>query len=154
MWGTVLKRDLLGETREEDKFRTKEKLREYLKSEIEKQGENVSIRNLDVSLIEDMSWLFHDITNGVRTLDLSGWKTSNAKGMGWMFCGCKSLESLDLSGWDTSNVKDMSYMFSNCQYLESLDLSGWDISNVEDVHWMFFKCPAPYRVVGNKLRKK
>ena len=128
MWGTVLKRDLLGETREEDKFYTKEKLREYLKSEIEKQGENVSIRNLDVSLIEDMSWLFHDITNGVRTLDLSG--------------------------WDTSNVKDMSYMFSNCQYLESLDLSGWDISNVEDVHWMFFKCPAPYRVVSNKLRKK
>ena len=71
-----------------------------------------------------------------------------------MLCGCKSLESLDLSGWDTSNVTDMSYMFSNCQYLESLDLSGWDISNVEDVHWMFFKCPAPYRVVGNKLRKK
>ena len=155
MWGTVLKRDLLGETREEDKFHTKEKLREYLKSEIEKQGENVSIRNLDVSLIEDMSWLFHDITNRVRTLDLSGWKTSNAKGMGWMFCGCKSLESLDLSGWDTSNVENMSGMFFGCAGLKSLDLSGWDTSNVENMVGMFWECPAPYEVVdGNQIIKK
>ena len=28
MWGTVLKRDLLGETREEDKIRSKEQLRQ------------------------------------------------------------------------------------------------------------------------------
>ena len=154
MWGTVLKRDLLGEMREEDRFHNKVELREYLKSEIEKQGENVSIRNLDVSLVEDFSWLFADIVDDVKTLDLSGWKTSKVKNMSFMFCGCKSLESLDLSGWDTFNVYDMSYMFSGCQYLESLDLSGWDISNVEDVHWMFFKCPAPYKVVGNKLRKK
>ena len=76
MWGTVLKRDLLGETREEDKFHTKEDLREYLKSEIEKQGKNVVIRNLDVSLIENFRELFYDIGDGVESLDLSGWKTS------------------------------------------------------------------------------
>ena len=58
MWGTVLKRDLLGEMREEDKFRTKEELQEYLISEIEKQGENVVIRDLDVSLVEDLHDLF------------------------------------------------------------------------------------------------
>ena len=180
MWGTVLKRDLLGETREEDKFYTKEKLREYLKSEIEKQGENVSIRNLDVSLIEDMSWLFHDITNGVRTLDLSGWDTSNVKNMshvfsfcdklesldlsGWntsnvedmttMFFSCTSIESLDLSGWDTSNVENMSGMFFGCAGLKSLDLSGWDTSNVENMVGMFWECPAPYKVIDNKIVKK
>ena len=38
MWGAVLKRDLLGETREEDKFRSKEQLMGYLRLEIEKQG--------------------------------------------------------------------------------------------------------------------
>ena len=48
MWGTVLKRDLLGEIREEDRFHNKEELKEYLKSEIEKQGENAVIKNLDV----------------------------------------------------------------------------------------------------------
>ena len=180
MWGTVLKRDLLGETREEDKFYTKEKLREYLKSEIEKQGENVSIRNLDVSLIEDMSWLFHDITNGVRTLDLSGWDTSNVKNMSHVFSFCDKLESLDLSGWNTSNVEDMTTMFFSCTNIESLDLSSWDVSkvkdmnymfyycsdlitldlsgwntsNVEDMSYMFYECPAPYKVVGNKIVKK
>ena len=75
MWGTVLKRDLLGEIREEDKFRSKEQLKEYLESEIKRQGKNVVIKNLDVSLVEDLSELFYEIVDGVRTLDLSGWKT-------------------------------------------------------------------------------
>ena len=154
MWGTVLKRDLLGEIREEDRFHNKKELQEYLKSEIEKQGENVSIRNLDVSLVEDMSELFCVIGNEVKTLDLSGWKTSNAKDMTWMFYECKNLKSLDLSGWDTSNVKDMSGMFCNCSNLISLNLSGWDTSNADNMSWMFFNCPAPYERVNNKIVKK
>ena len=165
-WGDVLKRDLLGETREEDKFHSKEELREYLISEIEKQGEDVVIQNLDVSLLEDFSWLFPKLLYDVKTLDLSGWKTSNVTNMkcmfmccdnleslnlsGWdthrvtdmshMFYDCDGLKSLDLSGWDTSNVKDMSYMFSHCEKLTSLDLSSWDISNVRYMSYMFFNC--------------
>ena len=64
MWGTVLKRDLLGEIREEDRFHSKKELREYLISEIEKQGENVVIKDLDVSLLEDLSFLFTGIVEG------------------------------------------------------------------------------------------
>ena len=178
MWGTVLKRDLLGETREEDKFHNKEELKEYLKSEIERQGKNVVIRNLDVSLVEDLSMLLEK-SYDIKSLDLSGWKTSNAKNMsgmfwyclnlesldlsGWdisnvenmsaMFSGCISLESLDLSGWDTSNVKIMPGMFFNCRNLKSLDLSGWDTSNAHKEN-MFFDCPAPYKVIDNKIVKK
>ena len=85
MWGTVLKRDLLGEMREEDKFRSKEQLQEYLKSEIKKQGEHVVIKNLDVSLVEDLSELFYEIAEGVRTLDLSGWDTYTDMHPGWTF---------------------------------------------------------------------
>ena len=140
MWGTVLKRDLLGETREEDKFRSKEQLMGYLRSEIEKQGENVSIRNLDVSLLKDLSNLFYSSLVGVKTLDLSGWKTSGVKNMCSMFFACKDLESLDVTGWDTSNVEDMNNMFWNCDNLESLDLSGWDTSNVKDINSMFCDC--------------
>ena len=173
MWGTVLKRDLLGETREEDKFRSKEQLQEYLKSEIKKQGEHVVIKNLDVSLVEDLSELFYEIAEGVRTLDLSGWKTSNVENMNamfyncwklksldvsgwdtsnvkymtWMFKWCESLASLDLSGWDTSNVRGMNGMFAYCKNLKSLDLSGWDTSNAKDMGKMFYECSAPYRVV-------
>ena len=140
MWGTVLKRDLLGETREEDKFRSKEQLKEYLESEIEKQGEDVVIRNLDVSLIEDFKYLFADIARRVKTLDLSGWKTSNIENMKEIFYGCNNLESLDLSGWDTSNVRDTSWMFWNCVGLKSIDLSDWDVSNVGDMNSMFTYC--------------
>ena len=126
-WGDVLKRDLLGETREEDKFHSKEELMKYLKSEIKRQGENVVIKNLDVSLIDDLSELFYDCES-IRTLDLSGWKTSNIKNMYRIFCGCSKLESLDLSGWDTSNIIYIDSMFENC--------------------------PAPYEVVDNKIIKK
>ena len=154
MWGTVLKRDLLGEIREEDKFYTEEKLREYLKSEIEKQGENVVIQNLDVSHIEDLSWLFVGIAAEVKTLDLSGWKTSNAKNMSWMFSGCKTLESLDLSGWDTSNVKTMNDMFACCENIEHLDISGWDTSKVKNMARMFFGRPVPDEVINDKLMKR
>ena len=128
IWGPVLKRDLLGETREEDKFHSKEELRKYIRSEREKQGENVVIRNLDVSLIEDLSSLFEDIVYGVKTLDLSGWKTGN--------------------------VRNMNYIFSHCSNLKSLDLSGWDTSNVKNMGSLFWECPAPYEVVDNKIVRK
>ncbi len=179
-WGDVLKRDLLGETREEDKFHSKDQLREYLKSEIKRQGENVVIKNLDVSLIEDLSELFRDIGRQIKTLDLSGWNTSkvtnmnrmfhfcdslesldlsgwdtsNVEHMNWMFFYCGSLKSLNLSGWDTSKVTDMCGMFSCCFRLRSLDLSGWDTSNVKDMENMFYNCPAPYEVIYNKIVKK
>ena len=138
-WGDVLKRDLLGETREEDKFHSKYDIREYIKSEIEKQGDNVVIRDLDVSLVEDFSNLF-DGCKQIKTLDLSGWKTSNAKNMSEMFSGCERLGSLDLSGWDTSKVTNMSGMFLDCSRLKSLDLSGWNTSSVKDVCVMFEQC--------------
>ena len=154
MWGTVLKRDLLGEVREEDKFYTEEKLREYLKSEVEKQGENVVIQNLDVSHIEDLSWLFVGIAAGVKTLDLSGWKTSNVKDMSWMFSGCKTLESLDLSGWDVSNVKTMNDMFACCENIEYLDITDWDTSKVKNMTRMFFGRPVPDEVINDKIVKK
>ena len=158
-WGDVLKRDLLGGTREEDKFHSKEQLQEYLKSEIEKQGENVVIRNLDVSLIEDLSRLFYNaransIGSGIKSLDLSGWKTSNVEDMSYMFSWCTELESLNLSGWDTSKVRSMTEMFRYCVNLKSLDLSGWDTSNVENMYAMLWNCPAPYKVIDNKIVRK
>ena len=85
MWEDVLKRDLLGLSRQEDKFHNTEELKEYLKSEIKKQGKHVVIRDLDVSLIDDFDTLFYGICDGVRTLDLSGWDTSNVKDMNEMF---------------------------------------------------------------------
>ena len=140
MWGTVLKRDLLEEAREEDRFHSKEQVREYIKSEIEKCEKYVVIKNLDVSLVEDLSHLFETIGEGVRSLDLSGWKTSNAKDMNHMFNSLYNLKEVNLSGWDTSNVKDICFMFRYCTSLKSLDVSGWDTSNVKYMSNMVCLC--------------
>ena len=120
MWGTVLKRDLLGLSREEDRFHTREELQKYLESEIEKQGENVVIRNLDVSLIDDLSKLFVGINNRIKSLDLSGWKTSNVKDMSCIFFICDTIKSIDLSGWNTSNVENMKCLFYGCRNLKTI----------------------------------
>ena len=177
-WGDVLKRDLLGETRKEDNIRSIEELRDYIISEIDRQGKNVVIKNLDISSIEDVCWLFsgrHDLESidlsgwktsnvtdmnnmffdcrKIKSINLSGWDTSNVKNMGALFWNCRHLESLDLSGWDTSNVNTIREIFYNCEKLESLDLSGWDTSNVTDMRYAFSNCPAPYEVINNKIVK-
>ena len=136
-WGDVLKRDLLGETREEDKFHNREELRKYLKSEIEKQGENVVIQNLDVSHIEDLSWLFHNITHGINTLDISGWKANGVKNIDYMLYDCRSIESINMSGWVSDSIISMKSAFSNCLSLESIDLSGFNANNVKEMENLF-----------------
>ena len=154
MWGEILKRDLLGLSREEDKFHSKEELKEYIESEIQRQGKNVVIRDLDVSHIEDLSYLFSCCSlfgeyYDIESLDLSGWKTSNVKFMNYIFSDCKKLKSLNLSGWDISNVKYMHYMFGSCENLEDLNLSGWDTSNDKFMNYIFSGCPSPYIRVRN-----
>ena len=71
-----------------------------------------------------------------------------------MFRYCVNLKSLDLSGWDTSNVEYISSIFCGCEKLKSLDLSGWNISHIKKKGGMFSKCPAPYEVIDNKIVKK
>ena len=208
-WGAVIRRDMSSAIREEEIPHSKEELQDYLKKEIERQGKNVVICNLDVSDIEDLSNLFliddkytdhlesldlsgwktdhvrymsgtftrlynlksinlsgwntgnvRDISlmfydcRKLNELDLSGWKTDNVRNMHGVFSNCESLKSLDLSDWDTHNVQYMTHMFYGCRDLKSLDLSGWDTSNVKDMRFMFDNCPAPYKVVDNKIVRR
>ena len=152
IWGPVLKRDLLGETREEDKFHSKKELKEYLKSEIEKQGEHVVINGCYLTdSIDDLSGLFYKIADGVKSLRLS--IRGNVKNMSYMFYKCSNLESLELSLWNTTNVEDMFSMFYGCTNLKSLDLTSFDTSNVKDMIGIFDSCPAPYKVVNQIIKK-
>ena len=151
-WGNVLKRDLLGETREEDKNHSRVQLNKDLEEKIKKGGEIV-IKDSDCSQVKDLSDLFKGLCDNVKSLDLPGWKTSNVENMSGMFAYCENLKSLNLSGWDTSKVEDLSLMFANCKNLESLDLSNWDTSNVKDMIGIFDSCPAPYKVVNQIIKK-
>ena len=78
--------------------------------------------------------------NGLTSLDLSNFDTSNVTSMNWMFYNCNYLTSLDLSNFDTSNVTTMSYMFYKYSGLTSLDLSSFDTSNVTRMDGMFQYC--------------
>ena len=83
---------LESDSQRKTKFKSKDELIKYLCLEMKKQGENVVIKDLDVSNIKDLSELFRDIRENVDAVD--------------------DVNTLDLSGWKTSHVYDMSSMFS------------------------------------------
>ena len=57
-----------------------------------------------------------------------------------MFFCCQGLTSLDVSGFDTSNVTHMGFMFSRCDDLTSLDVSRFNTINVTMMDYMFNGC--------------
>ena len=63
---------------------SKSELKSLIDKRIEEQGPNCDLNDIDVSLIDDMSSLFHESDfNG----DISEWDTSNVEDMSWMFHG-------------------------------------------------------------------
>ena len=93
------------------------------------------------NLNQDSSFMFNGL-NGLSSIDISSFDTSNVTDMEWMFYSCSSLTSLNLGdNFDTSNVTNMSYMFYACSSLTSLDLGdNFDTSNVTTMTGMFSSC--------------
>ncbi|TEY00734.1 BspA family leucine-rich repeat surface protein [Campylobacter sp. US33a] len=100
-------------------------------------NEDINLKDIDTSLITDMSGLFLDSTRK----DFSGiesWNTSNVKNMCEMFSGAINFNQ-DIGSWDTSRVKDMSAMFRGAESFNQ-PLNKWDTSNVKDMSEMFKGC--------------
>lgn len=75
------------------------------------------------------------------TLDLSKWKLKTTDNIYYTFYNCKNLKSLDLSGFDTSNVTNMSRLFQRCESLEEIKgIENWDVSKVKSFGYMFDSC--------------
>ena len=92
-----------------------------------------------INFYDESIWKY---TSNLKTIDLSGFDTSNVMDMSSMFSGCSGLTTLDLSSFNTSNVKNLSYMFRNCSGLTSLNLNSFDTSNVEKMQYMFENCSS------------
>ena len=84
----------------------KNELMSIIKERMKINGDDCDLNDIDVSQINDMSWLFSGSGfNG----NISEWDVSNVKDMNHMFN--YSVFNGDISRWDVSSVNDMSYMF-------------------------------------------
>ena len=150
--------------------KTKDELIEIINKRIIKEGTECNLNDIDVSLIEDMSYLFRESKfNG----DISRWNTSNAINMRYMFA--ESDFNGDISKWDVSNVNSMVSMFADSQFngdiskwntskvetMDSMfarskfnqDISNWDVSSVNNMCMMFYKSKFNQDISNWKINK-
>lgn len=110
----------------------RDKFRELIKQLIEKRGPECDLNDIDVSNVDDMSFLFYESNfNG----DISGWDVSGVKNMRAMFSD-DELFNQDIGKWDVSSVEDMREMFDSAINFNQ-DIGGWEVSSVMDMGNMF-----------------
>ena len=65
-----------------------------------------------------------------KTIDISGWDTSNVKDMTMMFYGCFELtDIIGIENMNIDNVECMNYMFSDCKKLDITDkIKDWKVN--------------------------
>ena len=110
--------------------KNKYELKNIIKERIYKEGFNCNLNDIDVSLIDDMSYLFVDSKfNG----DISKWDVSRVKTMYGMFYS--SSFNGDISNWNITNLKDISGMFYKSKFNQPL--YRWNVSNVKIMYCTF-----------------
>ena len=86
------------------------------------QGTGADLNHIDVSNIEDFSYVF---SNMHFSTDISKWNTAKAKNMTAMFRHSKW--NGDLSKWKVSHVENMDQMFRGSSF--SGNISRWNVSS-------------------------
>ena len=116
--------------------KTRRELEDIIEERISKEGPNCDLNDIDVSLIDDMSYLFCKSSLSTFNGDISNWNVRNVKEMTAMFRGSKF--NGDISNWDISNAKVMTSMFANSKFTQ--DLSNWVIDKTCKTMFMFVGC--------------
>ncbi|WP_028330803.1 BspA family leucine-rich repeat surface protein [Brachyspira alvinipulli] len=96
--------------------------------------ENISLADIDTSLITDMSFLFKESKR--KNFDgIENWNTSNVHDMIGMFKDAHYFNN-DLNNWDTSNLKKISYMFFNASAFNKYP-DKWNLDNIKEAYDVF-----------------
>ena len=114
--------------------KTKDELKEIIKERISKEGHECDLNDIDVSQIDDMSYMFFE--SKFRG-NISKWNVSNVEDMCAMFMDSKF--NGDISIWDVSSVTRMAGMFMNSKFNQ--DISNWKINKDCKTIAMFNNCP-------------
>ena len=111
-----------------------------------KPNHHIDLSDIDVSELNDLSTAF--LWYRFKTIDISGWDTSNVKDMTMMFYGCFDLtDIIGIENMNIDNVECMDYMFSDCRKLDITDkIKNWKVNpkNVR-VSGMFRECPTKFK---------
>ena len=109
---------------------TNETIKDIVKSEIARLGNNADLNHIDVSQVTDMSYLFEE--SGFDG-DISKWDVSSVTNMERMFDS--SDFNGDISNWNVSNVTNMECMFYSSFF--DGDISKWHVSKATNMRGMF-----------------
>ena len=93
--------------------KTKDELKDIIRDRIKEQGTECDLNDIDVSLIDDMAYMFYEMDfNG----DIYNWNVSNVKNVCCMFAF--SSFNQDISNWNIRKDCDTREMFYNCPIKE------------------------------------
>ena len=112
------------------KVKSTAELKELISICFNKYGNGCSLNWMDVSTIQDMSYIFSYCQ---YEFDVSKWNVSSVLDMTGMFY--KSVFNNDISNWNVSKVKTMENMFYGSEF--NKDISRWNVSKVTDMNGMF-----------------
>ena len=114
----------------------------FMFQEISTLSSDTNFNEFNTENIKYMNGLFYNCSSNNELPDISNFNTKNVVNMSYMFYNCNSLYSLpDISKWNTEKLLDASHMFQNCGSLWSLpDISKWNMNNVNKINEMFKNC--------------
>lgn len=84
----------------------------------------------------------------LKTANLSGLSLLQIQDMGWLFAGCRQLESVTFNSNCESSVRSYESMFRDCTSLKSVDMPGVDCHGwaAESLKYMFGGCTSLEKV--------
>ena len=117
--------------------KNKSELMQIIRNIIQKEGNECNLNSIDLSNIEDISFLFFGKDLKQFDGDISKWDVSHIKNMEGLFY--YSEFNGDISDWDVSNCDNLACMFEKSKFCGNIN--NWKIKDTADLEGIFHACP-------------